>query len=462
MEHKSYPVFITKLDEEQGIVETVFAVFGNLDKVNDVIHPGAFVKTFVERGGKIKVLDQHRTDSVLSVLGKPRMLRELGRNELPPDLLAKYPEATGGAWSQVQFNLKTQAGHDVFQHFKAGDIDEWSFGYDALDFDYSDVEGVKARNLRTIKLYELSPVVWGANPATVTTSVKMEGKPVEETENTIRIQVRDSDDMQEGSLRTITISEDEGIQALIGKLPGKTTTTIATYIFDKDKWTVEKARAWVEDHRKSATKGVSGKTDWPLADRDRAWDAGAAEGRIRSWAGAEDGPNEKYRSCHFWYDAENADNFTAYKLLFCDVVDGTVRAVPRGVFAVAGVLSGARGGTTIPAGDQDGIKARVSGYYARMRREFDDDSIVSPWEKSQKEGRVLSTANAERIASAVENLIAVLEAAGVEIEAGKAGSGSDITHLPKGAGSCGGPSTDEDLLRIIEIEQEQLKLAEVE
>lgn len=35
--------------------------------------------------------------------------------------------------------------------------------------------------------------------------------------------------------------------------------------------------------------------DLPLADRDHEWDGAAAEKRVRSWAGAEDGPNEKYR-----------------------------------------------------------------------------------------------------------------------------------------------------------------------
>jgi hypothetical protein len=38
---------------------------------------------------------------------------------------------------------------------------------------------------------------------------------------------------------------------------------------------------------------VSAFQDYPLADRDREWDGGAAEKRIRAWAGAEDEPNAK-------------------------------------------------------------------------------------------------------------------------------------------------------------------------
>ena len=37
--------------------------------------------------------------------------------------------------------------------------------------------------------------------------------------------------------------------------------------------------------------------DLPLADRDREWDGDAAESRVRTWAKADDEPNEKYRDC---------------------------------------------------------------------------------------------------------------------------------------------------------------------
>ncbi len=65
--------------------------------------------------------------------------------------------------------------------------------------------------------------------------------------------------------------------------------------------------------------------DLPLADRDREWDGAAAEKRVREWAKAQDGPNERYRDAHVWYDADSKENFTAYKLLIADVVDGSRR-----------------------------------------------------------------------------------------------------------------------------------------
>ena len=103
--------------------------------------------------------------------------------------------------------------------------------------------------------------------------------------------------------------------------------------------------------------------DLPMADRDREWDGDAA-----------DEPNEKYRNAHVWYDADNKDNFTAYKLLIADVVDGRLQAVPRGVMAAGNILQGARGGVDLPKADVERVKGHIAKYYAKM----DDEA---PWER---------------------------------------------------------------------------------
>jgi hypothetical protein len=114
--------------------------------------------------------------------------------------------------------------------------------------------------------------------------------------------------------------------------------------------------------------------DLPLADRDREWDGDAAESRVRKWAGAEDGPNEKYRDAFVWYDSEKKDNFGAYKLQIADVIDGRLRAVPRGVMAAAAVMQGSRGGVDLPPGDVERVKSPLAKYYAKM-----DDT--APWDE---------------------------------------------------------------------------------
>ena len=113
--------------------------------------------------------------------------------------------------------------------------------------------------------------------------------------------------------------------------------------------------------------------DLPLADRDREWDGAAAEKRVRKWAGAEDEPNQKYRDAHVWYDAEKKENFTAYKLLIADVVDGELKVVPRGVMASGNIMQGARGGADLPKKDIDRVKSHLAKYYKKM-------GDTPPWE----------------------------------------------------------------------------------
>jgi hypothetical protein len=113
--------------------------------------------------------------------------------------------------------------------------------------------------------------------------------------------------------------------------------------------------------------------DLALADRDRHWDGAAAEKRVRQWASADDEPNEEYRDAHVWYDADKKDNFTAYKLLIADVVNGRLVAVPRAVMAAGGIMQGAHGGINIPSGDVERVKSHLAKYYKKM-----DDT--PPWD----------------------------------------------------------------------------------
>lgn len=114
--------------------------------------------------------------------------------------------------------------------------------------------------------------------------------------------------------------------------------------------------------------------DFPLADRDREWDGGAAEKRVREWADATDEPNEGYRDAHVWYDQDKKSNFTGYKLLIADVVDGTVKAVPRGIMAAGAIMQGSRGGIDLPDNDIDRVKSHLAKYYAKMGE-------VAPWDR---------------------------------------------------------------------------------
>lgn len=262
-EFKTFPYIELKRDDDQGIVEHLITVFGIVDHGKDVCHPGAFTKTITERGHKIRVLDAHNTDSVMRVVGKPLGLKEIARDELPAGILEEYPEATGGLWARTQFLMDTPEGKGVFTRIKEGAVDEFSYGYDALDYDHETRdwrgESIDVRNLRTNRLYEYSPVLWGMNPATATMSAKdadeePEEAKVEVTENYVRVPAG-TGDHTEHRIRPKTLSEDQGIKMLYcGECK-----EVMTYLFDKDTWDVEDAKKWVKEH----------KSDESLTDRVR-------------------------------------------------------------------------------------------------------------------------------------------------------------------------------------------------
>lgn len=116
--------------------------------------------------------------------------------------------------------------------------------------------------------------------------------------------------------------------------------------------------------------------DLPLASRDRPWDSNAAIARVREFTDSTESPTAAYKNAFVFYDRENAENFGSYKLPLADVINGRLTAVPRGIFAVAAALQGARGGVDIPDNERPGAIRHVERYYAKMGLDspFDEDS----------------------------------------------------------------------------------------
>lgn len=319
---KRIPALYTKvLDEDQGIVEEIFAVMGNIDHGKDRIFPGSFKKTLTERGGQVLVLDMHQTDSILRVIGKPIEIREIGKNELPQEIRLRFPDATGAVIAKTQYLLETPEGLGAFQRIKAGAIKELSFGFDIVDDGWSTVKArktedgwqldpngddLKVRDIRAVRLYEYSRVLWGMNPATSTVSVKS-ADPGPEDEKTI--------------------------------VPYQ---------------------------------------NLPLADREAAWDQAAARRRVKEWAGGDSIDFAKYKRAFVWIDP-NGDKETegAYKFPIADVIDGTLTAVFRAVSAAAGRIG------SIPEGERAAAQNHLGRYYKKAAAEYDDETIVAPWAKAK-------------------------------------------------------------------------------
>jgi hypothetical protein len=68
----------------------------------------------------------------------------------------------------------------------------------------------------------------------------------------VRVRIRNPKTIVDGTFRTIVISDTEGIKAVIGKLKSDPngSTHIQSVLFDKERWTVERAIAWVNSHKK--------------------------------------------------------------------------------------------------------------------------------------------------------------------------------------------------------------------
>ncbi len=154
-EHKTVAFSLEKMDAQEGTFQGYASTFGNLDLVGDVIHPGAFTKTLAERGGKVRLLWQHDTTEPI---GKPLELRE--------DAKGLYIKAKVS---------DTSRGRDALALLRDGAIDSMSIGYDVIpsgvDFSKGS-DGKTVRNLRELKLYEVSLVSFPANEQATVLSVK--------------------------------------------------------------------------------------------------------------------------------------------------------------------------------------------------------------------------------------------------------------------------------------------------
>jgi len=136
-------------------------------------------------------------------------------------------------------------------------------------------------------------------------------------------------------------------------------------------------------------KGAAPKRNQSLLGTDVKWDAGEAIKQLRKYA-SSDGSGEldkinysKFAKGFLWFDDAAPKKVGSYKLPYCTVIDGKVYAVPRGIFAAAGVIRGARGGVNIPKADLTKVKATIEAWYKAMNREspFAKRSLDLDWEE---------------------------------------------------------------------------------
>jgi HK97 family phage prohead protease len=146
---------LSTTDEVEGKVEAVFSVFNEVDSDGDVVLPNSIKSGYGDKG--VAMVWAHDWKDVV------------GRGEIVDD--------GNKAIFKGQFIMDTERGRDAFNTVKAmGDLQQWSFGYEVDDYEVGmfqkDTQEIEVRYLKNVKVWEVSPVLVGANQNTSTLSVK--------------------------------------------------------------------------------------------------------------------------------------------------------------------------------------------------------------------------------------------------------------------------------------------------
>ncbi len=162
MERKRARHYIKSIDEATRTVTGIFAVHGNIDDGGDMSVPGSFSKHLDRK--RVRFLWNH--DSWQPPIASILSIREVGREELPPQVLEKAPEATGGVEVTRRYYEGVPLADWVWKAILAGDVTEMSYAYEVYDYEMRDIGDRKVRVLTEMKLFDISDVNWGMNPAT--------------------------------------------------------------------------------------------------------------------------------------------------------------------------------------------------------------------------------------------------------------------------------------------------------
>ncbi|MEV1245097.1 HK97 family phage prohead protease [Nonomuraea sp. NPDC049750] len=193
-------------DEAKGEVRAIFSTFNAIDSDRDVTRPGAFTD-----GAEVPISAYgHTSWSGMLPVGK-----------------ATIRQTSKQAILEGRFFMDTAAGRDTFTTVKElGELGQWSYGYDPVEYSFGEFEGQRVRFLDALKVHEVSPVLVGAGVGTRTLSAKSAdvgaaakaGRPVAPHECEVTSRSWDgaktlaalSEDLRPSELRTVFAWQDAG------------------------------------------------------------------------------------------------------------------------------------------------------------------------------------------------------------------------------------------------------------
>lgn len=175
-----------------------------------------------------------------------------------------------------------------------------------------------------------------------------------------------------------------------------------------------------------------------IASRDTAWDSTGAIERIRTETGSDEEPSDTYRSAFLYFEDGMEEDFTAYKLPVCDVVDGDLAVIPRAVFAARAALEGARGGVDMPEDERPKVEATINALYERMDMdppfEMGSTNEERTWSAEEVRGLPISDQRyiirGKRLSrGAIDEVITALSGSGGEKGGEKAGDADEVVKM---------------------------------
>ena len=143
-------------NETEGKVEAVFSVFNTIDSDGDVVLPNS-LKSFKGLEGEVPMVWSHKWENPI---GKGRIVQDNDK-----------------ATFKGEFIMSSESGKEAYEIVKAmGDLQQWSFGFQVNDSEEGtfskDGNSTNVRYIKSATVFEVSPVLVGANQDTYTVAVK--------------------------------------------------------------------------------------------------------------------------------------------------------------------------------------------------------------------------------------------------------------------------------------------------
>jgi HK97 family phage prohead protease len=138
-------------DGEDGMfISGYFSTFGGEpDAVGDIVDKGAFKRTIDQRGPK----------GSADIVG-------MWRHRDPMGPLVEMKEDKKGGWFRMRLSDTPENKDNRWPYLLDGVVREVSFMFDTIKSYKEEIDGEEIRHLQEVKLYEISPVPFGANPNT--------------------------------------------------------------------------------------------------------------------------------------------------------------------------------------------------------------------------------------------------------------------------------------------------------